>query len=119
MAKLFGIPLKYKNKLDLANKFLDVYFIVKKPKDTMVEKTKKALAYFLVYGYTKENEKTLKEVLGVNSGYVRVIINMLKKNGYIITDNKSHKKRLSDEMLNCSKQLFEKQTRTFTIGFIK
>ena len=119
MAKLFGIPLKYKNKLDLAKKFLDIYFVVKPPKDTMIEKTQKALAYFLVYGYSKDNEKMLKDVLGVNNGYVRVIINMLKKNGYITKDEKNHQKRLSDEMLNCSQQLFLNERRTFTIGFIK
>jgi|GEM_PF-2239267 hypothetical protein len=120
MAKQFGIPLKFDNKIDLAKSFLQIYMIAKPPQHTLVERAKEALAYFLVYGYSKEGEKSLTFSLSqqIKNSYVRVIINMLKNNGYLIIDPKTHKKRLSDELLNCQEQLFKKRNRIFTIGFI-
>lgn len=121
MAKQFGIPLRFDNKIDLAKNFLEIYMVAKPPKNTMVKRAKEALAYFLVYGYSKEGEENLKFSLSqaVKDGYVRVIINMLKSNGYLVIDKENHQKRLSDELLYCQDQLFKKRNRTFTIGFIE
>ena len=121
MAKTFGIPLKYTSKIDLAKKFLDIYLVVKPPKENIVERAKEALAYFLAYGYSKESEKKLQSGLSqkIQNSYVRVIMNKLKVNGYIVRDQKNHQKRLSDEMLNCQKEIFKNNKRTFTIGFIQ
>lgn len=121
MSKQFGAPLKYSNKIGLAKSFLEIYMLAVPPKNSMVERAKEALAYFIAYGYDKDKEKNLQYCLSSNvkDGYIRVIINKLKENGYIVKDNKTHQKRLSDEMLYCKEQLFDKNVRTFTIGFLK
>jgi len=107
--------------MDLAEKFLDIYLTIKPPKETMVGRAKEALGYFLAYGYSKDKEKLLSTALSkpINNGYIRVIVNMLKNNGYIVIDSSNHNKRLSDELLFCRKELFESNKRTFTIGFIQ
>lgn len=121
MPKQFGIPLKYNSKLELARYFLDIYFIVKPPKHDLVDRAKEALSYFLVYGFSKDSEESLRFALSKNvkSNYIRVILHMLKKNGLVVIDDKVHKKRLSDEMLYCQKLLFKENVRTFTVGFIE
>lgn len=122
MSKQFGVPLKYSSKIELARKFLDILFIIRPPDpDHWVEKASEALAYFLVYGYSKEGEEMLRQCLSNNitKNYARVLVHMLKKNGYIVIDNKTHTKRLSDEMLQCREQLFKNNVRVFSIGFMK
>lgn len=122
MAKQLGIPVRYDNKLELARKFLRILFTINPPNiKHWVEKASEALAYFLAYGYSKENENLLQQCLSDNitKNYARVLVHMLKKNGYIVIDKKTHTKRLSDEMLRCREQIFIKNERVISIGFIK
>lgn len=122
MSKQFGVPLRYNSKIELARKFLGILFIIKPPDPSnWVERATEALAYFLVYGYSKEGEEKITQNLSnsITKSYARVLVHMLKKNGYIVIDNKTHTKRLSDEMIQCREQLFKNNVRVFSIGFMK
>lgn len=121
MSKKFGAVSKFSSKFDLAKRFLEIYLSIFPPKDKLGIKAKEALAYFLTYGYSKEKEKNLQNSLSekMKYNYVRVVINELKRNGYIVIDEENHQKRLSDPMINCREQLFKNNQRTFTIGFLK
>ena len=80
MAEQFGAVKKFSSKLDLAQKFLDIYLVIKPPTENLVSRAKEALAYFLAYGYSKDKEKQLENALSkkIKSGYIRVIVNKLK-----------------------------------------
>lgn len=120
MAKQFGIPVKYKNKLDLATRFVEVYLAANPPKSSMHKRAKEALAYYLVYGY--ESKSDIDDMFSdqINEGYMRTIKTLLRKNGYLIKDDRNkHRDHLSEEMKMCAEQLFKNNQRIFIVGFIQ
>lgn len=122
MSKQFGIPLRYNNKLELAKRFLDIYLAIKPPKTNWVGRATEGLAYFLAFGYSNKTLERLTSCFKdgeITKNYATVLVSKMKSNGYLVIDPTTHKKRLSDELINCQKMLFEKEVRTFTIGFIK
>ena len=120
MAKQFGIPVKFSNKLELIKIFLDLYLAVKKPKEKMYERAKEALAYYIVYDYNAETIEDMESALNIENSYIRTINTKLRKNGFLIkSDKNKHNSYLSDEMLSIRKHLIDKKTRAVTIGFLR
>lgn len=122
MAKKFGSLFRYDNKLDMIKVVLNIHFALEPPKERMYERSKEALAYYIVYGYNKETVEDIETMLteDVKKGYVRTINTHLRTNGYLVKDkNNKHKSYLSEDMLKYRKEFVLDKGSMFTVGFLK
>lgn len=121
MAKQFGIPVYYKNKIDFIKKIIDIHLTIYPSEDNFFEKAKEALAYYILYGYNKETVSDIETMLTekIKKGYVRSINSFLRKNGFLIKDDKNKQKSfLSPQMQQYRDHYVLNGNNTLMIGFI-
>lgn len=118
----FGTFFKYSNKMDLIQKVLDLYVITTPSAEKLIVREKEALAYYIMYGYSRETVEDIKTALSKNikNGYVRTINNSLRKKGYLIQDTKNmQKNHLSEDMKMIQKEFVENDGKIYVVGFKK
>lgn len=122
MAKKFGIPVFYNNKLEFIKTIIDIHLTLKPSEENLFEKAKEALAYYILYGYNRDTVEDIETMLSekIKKGYVRSINSFLRRNGFLIKDEKNKQKsHLSPEMQRYRDEFVIKGGRTFTIGFLE
>lgn len=118
----FGSFYKFKDKMDLIQKVLDLYIITTPDASKLIVREKEALSYYIIYGYSSESVEDIKTALSNNikSGYVRTINNSLRNKGYLIQDTRNMRNNhLSKEMEQIRKYYVENDGKLFMVGFLR
>lgn len=122
MAKKFGIPVFCENKLEIIKKIIDIHLTLNPPEDSLFKKAKDALAYYILYGYNKDTVEDVETIFPekIKKKYVTSINSFLRKNGFLIKDEKNKQKsHLSPEMMKYRNEYGLNDGKTITIGFFE
>ena len=107
----------YKNEVDLVNKLLNIYSIVKKNGD-LRDFEKKVLNYYIRKGYSTETKKQIVNELGLKQRNLNQTNYHLTNKGYLKQSTRNQKNKSLNKELQEIRDLFvEGKTKTYVIGF--
>ena len=107
----------YKNEVDLVNKLLTIYSIVKKNND-LRNFEREVLNYYIRKGYSTGTKNQIKKELGKKARNLNQTNYHLKRKGYLKQSSKNQKdKKLNKELEEIRKLFIEGKTRVYVIGF--
>jgi len=107
----------FKNEVDLVNKLLSIYSIVKKNGD-LRDFEKKVLNYYIRKGYSSETKKQIVKELGLKQRNLNQTNYHLTNKGYLKQSTKNQKNKSLNKDLQEIRDLFvQGKTRTYVIGF--
>lgn len=107
----------FKNEVDLVNKLLSIYSIVKKNGD-LRDFEKKVLNYYIRKGYSTETKKQIVKELGLKQRNLNQTNYHLTNKGYLKQSTKNQKNKSLNKELQEIRDLFvQGKTRTYVIGF--
>lgn len=107
----------YKNEVDLVNKLLSIYSIVKKNGD-LRDFERKVLNYYIRKGYSKETKDQIIKELNLKQRNLNQTNYHLTNKGYLKQSTKNQKnKSLNKELQDIRKFFVEGKIRAYVIGF--
>lgn len=107
----------YKNEVDLVNKLLSIYSIVKKDGD-LRDFEKKVLNYYIRKGYSSETKKQISKELNLKDRNLNQTNYHLTKKGYLKQSSRNQKhKKLNKELQEIRDLFIEGKIKVYTIGF--
>lgn len=121
---VYGIPITYKDKLDLLKKVLRIYASViniNTNKNYLRPRLVDVLAFYILFGYTKDTKKLILESLKMDIKNLNQINSELTKKKFLIRDaNNFTKKHISKELEGLNDYFILKKTNNiFLVKFIK
>lgn len=107
----------YKNEVDLVNKLLSIYSIVKKNGD-LRDFERKVLNYYIRKGYSTETKDQIRKELGLKQRNLNQTNYHLTNKGYLKQSTKNQKNKSLNKELQEIRDLFVAgKTRAYVVGF--
>lgn len=107
----------YKNEVDLVNKLLSIYSIVKKNGD-LRDFERKVLNYYIRKGYSTETKDQIRKELGLKQRNLNQTNYHLTNKGYLKQSTKNQKNKSLNKELQEIRDLFvQGKTRAYVVGF--
>ena len=108
---------EYKNEVDLVDKALSIYSIIKK--DGNLRKFERnILNYYIRKGISEDTKETIKRELGTDPSNLTQANYYLRKKGYIVRDSKNHNKnKLCKDLESIRTSVILNKKRIYGIGF--
>lgn len=108
---------EYKNEVDLVDKTLSIYSIIKK-NDNLRKFERNILNYYIRKGITEETKEIIKRELNKTSADLTQANYYLRKKGYIVKDTKNHNNNyLCKDLESIRKSIILNKKRIYGIGF--
>lgn len=108
---------QYKNEVDLVNKLLSIYSIVKKDGD-LRDFEKKVLNYYIRKGYSSKTKDQIRNELGLKQRNLNQTNYHLTNKGYLRQSTRNQKNKSLNKELQEIRNLFvEGKTKAYVIGF--
>ena len=108
---------EYKNEVDLVDKALSIYSIIKK-KGNLRKFERNILNYYIRKGISENTKETIKRELGINSTNLTQANYYLRKKEYIVKDRNNHNKNeLCEDLKMLRKSIILNKKRIYGIGF--
>lgn len=119
---VYGIPIKYKDKLDLLKKVLKIYASViniNTKKNYLRPRLVDVLAFYILFGYNKKTKELILQSLKMDIKNLNQINSELTKKKFLIRDNNNFtKKHISQELEELNKYfILENTKKIFLIKF--
>lgn len=107
----------YKNEVDLVDKLLNIYSIVKK-NNNLRKFEREVLNYYIRKGYSSETKKQIKKELGKKARNLNQTNYHLKRKGYLKQSSKNQKdKKLNKELQEIRDMFIGGKTKVYVVGF--
>ena len=121
---IYGIPLVYRDKLDLLKKVLKVYATlinVNKKGNYLRPRLVDVLAFYILFGYNKETKILIMESLKMDVKNLNQINSELSKKKFLIRDSNNFTKKHISKELDELKNYFlsDDLSKVFAIKFVK
>lgn len=114
---MFFQVCEFKNEVDLVDKILSIYSIIKKNND-LRKFERNILNYYLRKGLTEDTKKLIKKELNINSSNLTQVNYYLRNKDYIVKDTKNHNKdHLCKELEDIRNSIILKKNRIYSVGF--
>ncbi len=108
---------EYKNEVDLVDKVLSIYSIIKK-NDDLRKFERNILNYYIRKGISEDTRETIKRELGITAGNLTQANYYLRKKGYIVKDRNNHNKnKLCKDLQSVRTSIILNKKRIYGIGF--
>lgn len=121
MTTQVSVPAKYNDKLDLIQKSLEIYRIVRGIHFTQRDMDMIALCFLFDINDPTFNDKLLGANIDINSvEHIQLLKSRLKKKGFLVQDSRSSKKKyLEPGLAYLKKAVMENEVLEFNIKFLK
>lgn len=107
----------YKNEVDLIDKVLSIYSIIKKSNDLRPFE-RNILNFYIRKGISNDTKNIIKDQLGITSNNLTQANYYLRKKGYIVKDSKNHNKnKLCKDLESIRTSIIGNKKRLFLVGF--
>lgn len=107
----------FKNEVDIVNKLLSIYSIVKKEGD-LKDSERKVLNYYIRKGYSNDTKEKIKKELGLKRSNLNQTNYRLTKKGYLRQSTRNQNNKLLNKDLQEIRDLFvDGKTRAYVVGF--
>lgn len=114
--EIYFNQLKYKDEIDMLQKIIRIYSIVKL-NDDLENHEEKVLMFYFKYGYSSETKDMIRESLDITAHYLNTINYHLDNKGYLRKDeNNKQKKHLSDDLKKLREAFLDKGVEVYAIG---
>jgi len=108
---------EFKNEVDIVNKLLSIYSIVKK-NGNLRDFEKKVLNYYIRKGYSTKTKKQIVKELGLKQRNLNQTNYHLTNKGYLKQSTRNQKnKSLNKELQDIRKYFVEGNMKAYVIGF--
>lgn len=119
---VYGIPIKYKDKLDLLKKVLRIYASViniNAKKNYLRPRLVDVLAFYILFGYNKKTKELILQSLKMDIKNLNQINSELTKKKFLIRDSNNYtKKHISKELEELNNYfILEDTKKIFLIKF--
>lgn len=111
---------KYKNEIELIDKILSIYTIVKFEHDLRLrEYEKNVLIYYVRKGITEETLANVCEDRGIKTNYLHKINKDLRDKGYLITSETNYRKfHLNSDLEQIRENFINNKFKDYWVKFI-
>ena len=117
--EIYFNQLKYKNEIELLQKIIRIYSIIKL-NDNLENHEEKVLMFYFKYGYSPETKQKIRDSLGITPHYLNTINYHLDNKGYLRKDeNNKQKKHLSDDLKQLREAFLDRGVEVYAIGIKK
>lgn len=117
--EIYFNQLKYKNEIELLQKIIRIYSIIKL-NDDLENHEENVLMFYFKYGYSQETKQKIRDSLGITAHYLNTINYHLDNKGYLRKDeNNKQKKHLVDDLKKLREAFLERGVEVYAIGVKK
>lgn len=107
---------EFKNEVDLVDKILSIYSIIKKG-NNLRKFERDILNFYIRKGISDDTKEAIK-ALGTKANNLTQANYYLRKKGYIVKDSKNHNKnKLSKDLENIRQSIIVNRKRVLAVGF--
>lgn len=120
--KLYFNTLVYKDDIDLVDKIVSLYSIIKTKdqKKRILPFEKEVLIYYIIFGFTKEAKEEIKREKKKNENQINTTNSNLRKKGYLFKDDRNMTKGyVAKDLMNLVNAFKEDPEKFYTIKFTK
>lgn len=120
--KLYFNTMTYKNDIDLIDKLISIYSIIKTkdPKKRILPFEKEVLIFYIIFGFTKEAKEAIKKDKKKNENQINTTNSNLRKKGYLFKDDKNLTKGyVVKDLLKLIETFKNDPEKYYTIKFVK
>ena len=107
----------YKNEIDLVDKVLSIFSIIKKSND-LRKFERDVLNFYIRKGISDDTKKMVRDELEMTANNLTQANYYLRKKGYIVKDSKNfNKDKLCKELQSIRNSIILNKKRVFAVGF--
>lgn len=109
----------YKNEIDLVDKLISVYSIIKMDAASQLRNfEKEVLNYYVRFGYSTETKKKINKLTNKSDATITQTTFHLSKKGYLVQSKNNHsQKKLNVDLQRMRKAFIEGDKKIWAIGY--